>query len=133
VLKIPAIDSLQLASAADAARAVATVTLTNAGKTSGQALPFNLLASDQRKDEARQNSLRNPICDLQSVGYRVIEKDSVKYLQVGVKLYNPVTTWHLCEISIQIDANATAKLTKSFSALTPRLSRKTQLAILVIA
>jgi subtilisin family serine protease len=101
--------AIAASSPADAAGAVASVTLTNAGKTSGQALPFNLLASDQRKDEARQNSLRNPICDLQSVGYRVIEKDSVKYLQVGVKLYNPVTTWHLCEISIQIDANGDGK------------------------
>lgn len=95
-------------SAADQIDAVSSLNLENKGKTSGDALVFNLLGKDGRKD-SRTNPARNGICDLESVGWRVvrqsIEGKDVDMLQFAFKLYNPVTSWHLCEASIQIDGN----------------------------
>jgi minor extracellular serine protease Vpr len=92
-------------SPADAPGAAAELTLVNAGTTSADALVFNLLGKDGRKEAALQNVARNAICDLESVGYRLVEQDGVKLLQFAAKLYNPVTSWHICELSIQIDGN----------------------------
>lgn len=94
-------------SPADAAGAEAELTLKNEGHAVGEALPFNLLAKDERKEAARANVFRNGICDLESVGWRVIKKTvdgvDVELLQVALKLYNPVTSWHVCEASILVD------------------------------
>ncbi len=96
-------------SAADSVGAVAELTLKNESQIAGTALPFNLLGTDERKEAARENPSRNGICDLESAGFRVIKKDvegvTKDLLQVAVKLYNPVTSWHTCEISIQIDGD----------------------------
>lgn len=96
-------------SSADAAGAAAQFTLSNEGRTSGAALPFNLIAHDERNVTAVVNEHRNGICDMQSSGYRVIRKtvdgQQVEQLQIAVKLYHPVTTWNVCEVSVQIDGN----------------------------
>ncbi len=96
-------------SPADAAGAEAELTLVNDGKQTGEALPFNLLGLDERKAAARRNVSRNGVCDLESSGYRIIKKTvdgvEMELLQVAVKLYNPVTSWHVCEVSVQVDAD----------------------------
>ncbi|PIS11615.1 MAG: serine protease, partial [Bdellovibrio sp. CG10_big_fil_rev_8_21_14_0_10_47_8] len=96
-------------SPASSAGALVEMTITNAGKNTGAALPFNLLGVDQRKLDVHNDSAMSKACDLQAVGYRVIEKTvedrHVKVLQVGVKLYEPLTTWNACEISILIDSD----------------------------
>jgi subtilisin family serine protease len=95
-------------SPADDTNAAASVTLTNKGKTTGEALLFNLLGKDARK-KSRANTARNGICDLESAGWRVIKKQvdgaEVELIQFALKLYSPVTSWHLCEASILIDGN----------------------------
>ena len=96
-------------SEADAAGAAAELKLANKGASAGQALLFNLLGRDDRKVGPKTNAARNSSCDIESAGFRVVksELDGVQadLLQIAVKLYNPVTTWNLCEISVQIDAN----------------------------
>lgn len=92
--------------------------LKNSGKHPGDALIFNLLGQDGRKpllDGSGQNQLLN--CDLESAGFRVVEgrrdldtaedqdQEKTQVLQVAVKLYNPVSTWKPCEISVLIDSD----------------------------
>lgn len=97
-------------SPADAAGAEAELTIENSGLAAGDALPFNLLGKDERKEAARANLARNGICDLESVGWRVVktrvEDQDVELLQIALKLYSPITSWHLCEASILIDKDA---------------------------
>jgi subtilisin family serine protease len=101
--------TIMATSEADAEGAIGTLEIANAGQTDGDAIPFNLIKKDDRKESTRINENRDRICDLESAGFRVVEKEvegtKLKLLQFGVKLFNPVTTWHTCEISIQIDSN----------------------------
>jgi subtilisin family serine protease len=91
--------------------ALATLTLENISSIhSGIALPFNLLAkSDRKLADSIQDQNKAMSCDLESVGYRVISKDvegvKKKILQIALKTYSPLTTWHFCEANVQIDAN----------------------------
>lgn len=91
----------------DAYRAAVDVKVTNAGTSDGKAMLFELLGIDERKTASTNNEGRP--CDLQSVGYRAIDKvyrfKRVPVLQFAVKLYYPQTTWHTCEVSIQFDQN----------------------------
>ncbi|AUN97029.1 serine protease [Bacteriovorax stolpii] len=86
------------------------VTLTNSAKSSGDALIFNLLGTDERKTVLNPNNMSaSTLCDLEAAGIRIIEKtdkgQTTKVLQVGVKLYDAMTFWQPCDISLQIDAN----------------------------
>jgi minor extracellular serine protease Vpr len=96
-------------SSSDDLDAASELTVENKGETAGEALIFNLLGKDGRKESSRANIARNTICDLESAGWRVLKKSvdgaEVELLQVALKLYSPVTTWHLCEASILIDGN----------------------------
>jgi minor extracellular serine protease Vpr len=91
------------------AGAAVEVSLKNEGTQDGVALPFNLLGLDSRKKDARHDPFMSKICDLQAVGYRLIEKDvdgqKLKLLQIGVKTYDPMTSWNMCEVSVLIDSN----------------------------
>ena len=91
------------------AGAAAEISLKNDGVQDGIALPFNLLGMDSRKKDARQDPFMSKICDLQAVGYRLVEKtvdgQKLKLLQIGVKTYDPMTSWNMCEISVLIDSN----------------------------
>ncbi len=93
-------------SAADAAGAAADLTIANLGLVKGEALLFNLLATDPRKNAARRNQTRNGICDLESAGWRVLKQGGKNLIQFAVKLYNPVTTWQLCGVSVLIDKDS---------------------------
>ena len=91
----------------DAEGAMVSLELTNRGSQSGEALIFNLLAKDERKDGVGPMERVSDICDLESVGYRMYLKDvegqMVPMLQIAAKHYSPLTSWNHCEISVQVD------------------------------
>jgi hypothetical protein len=64
-----------------------------------------LIGSDRRKQDEAQDPFRSRACDLSEAGYRVIVKDGQPVFQVAVKLYEPVTTWDQCEVSVLIDGD----------------------------
>ncbi|MGZ3795587.1 MAG: S8 family serine peptidase [Pseudobdellovibrionaceae bacterium] len=92
-------------SLADSAGSVAELTLQNKGLNKGTAYLFNLLGTDGRKKDSKPDLIHNRNCDMQSAGYRIIEKDGGRFLQVAVKLFERMTTWNTCEVNIQIDGN----------------------------
>ncbi len=92
-------------SAADAAGSDADVVLQNMSANKGSAYLFNSLGVDGRKKDAKPDLAHNRNCDLQSAGYRIVEKDGARILQVAVKLYERLTTWNSCELNVQIDSN----------------------------
>jgi minor extracellular serine protease Vpr len=86
--------------------ASASLALHNAGKHQGEVLLFNLLAKDKRKDSDPQtNSFKLRSCDLQSVGYKIIEKENKSFLQMAAKIHSPMSQWQGCEIVALIDAD----------------------------
>jgi minor extracellular serine protease Vpr len=86
----------------DASGASAELELENLNSNGGEALLFNLIGGDDRKPYAP--SFMTSDCDLQSAGYRLVKAaDGSDNLQVAVKLFKPVTTWHACDISLMID------------------------------
>lgn len=100
----------QTESKSDAAGAEVKLTLTNSGKSSGDALIFNLLGQDERKTILNPaNASANTMCDLEAAGIRIVEKtdkgQTTKVLQIGVKLYDAMTFWQPCDVSLQIDSN----------------------------
>src|SRR5690606_38745130 len=71
--------------------------------------PFNLLGLDQRKENPKQDPFMSRDCDLQAVGYRILDKkmgdETIQVLQVGMKTYEAMTTWNMCELTVLIDTN----------------------------
>jgi minor extracellular serine protease Vpr len=96
-------------SAESATGSLVQLNLRNMGFHEGSVLPFNLLGVDKRKENPTHDAFRSRACDLQAVGYRIIEKmagnQKIKVLQVGAKIYEPMTTWNACELSVLIDTN----------------------------
>ncbi len=98
-------------SQASAAGSISEIILKNNGFNVGDVLPFNLLGFDSRKINTSRDPNLNRGCDLQAVGYRVIDKPDVggetstKILQFAFKLFEPMTTWNVCEVSVLIDAD----------------------------
>ncbi|MGE4131182.1 MAG: S8 family serine peptidase [Bdellovibrionales bacterium] len=87
-----------------------SVTLTNSSPMKGFALPFNLIGQDARKEATNiRNLWRSRSCDMSTAGYRIVERAGQSgpesFLQIGVKLHTPVTTWVGCEISALLDAD----------------------------
>jgi minor extracellular serine protease Vpr len=90
----------------DAEGAAADVELHNKSGNRGEVLPFNLLGVDSKKPVSMQDrAVRSRACDLQAVGYRMREENGKSFLEIGVKLYNPISRWEGCEVSAQIDVN----------------------------
>ncbi len=88
-----------------------SVTLKNESSMKGVAYPFQLLGRDARKpDPGALSSIRSRACDLKSSGYRLIKRkagDAEKvFLQVAVKLFESVSDWQACDVSVQIDRDA---------------------------
>jgi minor extracellular serine protease Vpr len=86
------------------------LTLTNKGQNDGDALVFNLLGTDDRKKVLPPLNLsKSTGCDLEAAGIRIVDKTvdgaDKKVLQVGVKLYDALTFWQPCDISLQIDSD----------------------------
>ncbi len=93
-------------SMADSQGAAVDLTLVNKSANAGDAYAFNFIARDERKEDAGHDPFRSKICDLQASGYRVIEKNGVPTLQIAAKVFEPMTTWDLCEISVLIDSDS---------------------------
>lgn len=94
----------------DAECSPAELTLRNKGPNASEALIFNLLGENPRKDPVGPEKRLTDICDLESVAYRTVEKEvskgvKEKVLQFAAKLHSPLTSWEHCELSIQIDGN----------------------------
>lgn len=102
----------------DMAGSAVDVLLSNKGKNTGHALLFNLLGKDKRKVKTGDvNSTRSRQCDLQAAGYRVIEREGTKFFQVGVKLYNPISTWQGCEVTVLLDGDNDGKADQELAGL----------------
>lgn len=96
-------------SAQDSVGSAVDLQLKNQSMHEGQVLLFNLLGVDGRKQNPTQDASMTRDCDLQAVGYRLVDKvidgKTEQMLQVSVKLYEAVTTWNSCEVNVQIDTN----------------------------
>jgi minor extracellular serine protease Vpr len=90
----------------DAEGAAADVELKNKSGNRGEVLPFNLLGVDSKKPvNMADRAVRSRVCDLQAVGYRMREEEGKTFLEIGIKLYNPISRWEGCEVSAQIDVD----------------------------
>ncbi|HMN69698.1 MAG TPA: hypothetical protein PKC28_14240, partial [Bdellovibrionales bacterium] len=86
------------------------VAFTNTSPNDGLALAFNLLGEDGRKSAASSvDAWKSTACDLQSAGYRVIQRATpqgvIDYIQFAVKVYAANTSWLGCEVSVLIDGD----------------------------
>jgi subtilisin family serine protease len=68
----------------------------------GEVWAFKKIAEDAKEVAPSNNPDRTVACDMRSAGYRVITKGIRKFLQFGINLHSPLTSWHLCEVSVQI-------------------------------
>ena len=93
------------ASVGDAEGAAADLEVKNVAGAKGSLLLFNLLGTDGRKQAGVKNPFVSNACDLESVGYRIVTRKQEKILQVALKMYQPVTSWSQCEVSVLIDTN----------------------------
>jgi subtilisin family serine protease len=103
--------NIHSASAESSTGSLVELDLKNNSPNGGSALVFQLLGQDGRKsDQGFRKKGLSTACDLESVGYRTIkipnEGQEIEVLQMALKLFNPLTTWHNCEFSVQIDADA---------------------------
>lgn len=92
-------------SSLDSQGSVVDLVLKNEGRHDGVALPFNLINRDGRKANPTLNHFQTTICDLAETGFRVIDKNGSPTLQIAAKLFEPMTTWDLCEVSVLIDGD----------------------------
>ena len=93
-------------SEAEGRGAAAKLVVDNNSPVSGVVIPMNIIGVNSRKVlPPLAYQWKNMSCDLESVGYRIIERGSDQILQFGFKLYAPVTTWDGCELSVLIDGN----------------------------
>jgi minor extracellular serine protease Vpr len=90
-------------SAADSTGAVVDFEIKNAGVHDVEVLPFNLISRDPRKPDPIGETSRSRYCDLELAAYRVQPHAEGARLQVAIKLYEPMTTWDLCEFSLLLD------------------------------
>lgn len=102
LIEVPTIAQVN-ASKYDADGATVNVTLKNKSKNEGVVLPFNMIGSDARKALPTKFKSKSRICDLQAVGYRVIEEEGKKFLEFGTKIYTPVSRWEGCQVSLLFD------------------------------
>ena len=87
-----------------------TLDIANPSAVKGEILPFYLLGTDPEKPSAGPLAgIRSRACDLESAGFRFLEKQAgltqKSFLQLGVKLYDLVTDWEACDLSVQIDTD----------------------------
>lgn len=108
----PIVLNIEAGSAAESEGADVEAFFINESKQDGLVLLFNKLGEDKRKTESTDRSL-SFACDLESAGYRVIEKDGVSHLEVATKIYNPVSTWKTCDINIELDLDSDGVVDKT--------------------
>jgi minor extracellular serine protease Vpr len=97
---------IQSTSLLDSVGAVSEVEMVNNSSNSAYIELFNLIGLDDKKPfELGLGLFKGRACDLQALGHRIVKKEGREYLQFGVKLFNPLAVWDVCEVSIQIDTN----------------------------
>ncbi len=81
------------------------LTLKNDSRFAGEVYPFNLLSKDERKRKATET--RTSTCDLEAVGFRYTTgtNDIKNILELGIKLYNPLTNWQHCLVRVEFDTD----------------------------
>ncbi|MDE3269139.1 MAG: S8 family serine peptidase [Pseudomonadota bacterium] len=99
---------IHASSSEDAQGALVDITLNNHSNSDGNAHLFNLLAMDARRAVGEASNAYP--CDIESAGYRVVdtpvtEDKTIPALEIAVKYYHPLTTWHHCLTSVQFDAD----------------------------
>jgi minor extracellular serine protease Vpr len=110
LLQIPALAVRTQASQIKATLTGSALSLSNSSANAGLALAFNLLGQDAPKPlpPVNENYLGTS-CDLESAGYRIISKTGpqgpVDVIQFAFKLYQPVTTWATCSVSVLVDVD----------------------------
>jgi len=92
--------------------------LTNLSNQKGRVKVFNLLGKDDRKKDSTLSPYKSKNCDIQSVGYRIIQVEGVELLQIAVKLFNPVTHWSRCEVVALIDATGDGNFDQELGYIT---------------
>lgn len=120
--------NLEVFSDATVARgAASSLTIKNNSSQDGPVLLFNMLGADARKPDTANSQFKSKNCDIQSVGYRIMESKEGDRLQLAVKLYNPITHWSRCEITALIDADGDQVVDQELAYVTafniPGLSR----------
>jgi subtilisin family serine protease len=106
--RIPVLAVVKQVSQIVASASPNAVTLANKGIVTSDALIFNLLGQDARKQDANNDPFRTKACDLQAVGYRILTKagdTQRKTLQFAIKIYDPISVWNTCEVSVLFDSN----------------------------
>lgn len=98
-----------------------TLVLQNKSSMTGSVLPFNLIATDIKKPSAGSLAhIRSRACDIKSAGFRFITKkiknEERVYLQMGIKLYESVSSWESCGISVLIDGDDDDKIDQEWVA-----------------
>ncbi|MBX3016598.1 MAG: S8 family serine peptidase [Bdellovibrionaceae bacterium] len=118
------LDSIKIQSTSieDAAGAATEVKLNNVGSNKGDVMLFNLIDVDARKPNPTGDDLAHNVCDMQAVGYRIVNKDiegvSTSMLQIAVKMYQPMTTFNYCEVSVLLDADGDGKEDQELAMIT---------------
>lgn len=111
VLQVPAMAIRTQTSTVSADKSGDLISLKNSSPVAGLAMPFNLIGDSPRKPLAPSGeSWKARNCDLQSVGYRVLQKTSrtgtvESVIQFAIKVFDPVTTWITCSNSVLIDVD----------------------------
>ncbi len=100
-MKVKSVDVVSERSA-DSAQEKLSVVIKNTGDHEGEALLFNLLDTDERKERDKYTNYTSA-CDIESAGYRVVNREGVPHLQVAVKLYSPITGWETCDVYVELD------------------------------
>ena len=86
--------------------ALGIIALKNKSVNNGDALFYNFIAADGRKEvNQRDFAVASRTCDLHTVGYRLEHNEGKTWIKFGFKLYNPVSLWQGCELNVQIDTN----------------------------
>ncbi|MBL7543484.1 MAG: S8 family serine peptidase [Bdellovibrionaceae bacterium] len=89
-------------SVADSDGAMAELEVKNESSQVGEIVPMNLIAVDDRKYATPSDEeVYSKSCDIQAVGYKIVAGK----IYFGFKMYQPVTTWHACELSVLFDAD----------------------------
>lgn len=89
-------------SVADSDGAMTEVDVKNESSQDGLAVPMNLIAVDASKYvDASEAANTSKACDIQAVGYKIVQ-DKIYF---GFKMYQPLTTWVACELSVLFDTD----------------------------
>lgn len=97
------------------------IALVNPGLTRGEAMVFRHIAVDPRKQRLTEADLRRDAsCDLESAGYRVVEKlikgKQEKVIQFAINLYDGAKNINHCEVSVLIDSKAEGRVSHELAA-----------------